>query len=176
MALMEFPEIRQVYNYNCGSCAMQAVLSYYGIDVNESKVIKAAGTSSKRGTLPTGMARAAKKFGLKCKAGSMTLIELMENIDAKKPTIVLLQAYAEKKNPDWAKTWKSGHYAIAIGYDWRRVYFEDPASASRTYLQFGELEARWHYMDPAGKKYLNYGITLYGKKPCFRRRNAVHMD
>jgi len=66
---------------------------------------------------------------------------------------------------------------VAIGYDNKKFYFEDPSAVIRTYLTFKELEERWHDIDAkTKKKFYHFGITFYGKKPKFKLNEAIHMD
>jgi len=175
MKMLTFPELRQTYSYDCGAKAAHAVLAYYGIDARESDVIKEAGTT-RAGTPIRGIAKVMRKNGLKCKAKPMTIEEVKKSIDLKRPVILVLQAWTEKKNIDWKKDWADGHYVVAIGYDRRRMYFEDPSSVLRTYLNYRELAERWHDVDTDNKKYVNYGIIIYGKRPRYSLKKRIHMD
>lgn len=171
-----FPEFRQVFNYDCGAAAMEAILMYYGFDVPEKKIIKIAETN-KHGTRVSGLLKVAKKFGLKYKSCTLDIDDLKKNIDEGKPTILALQAWLKKDVKDWSKHWADGHYVVAIGYDANKFYFEDPSATIRTYLTFKELEERWHDLDAmTNKKFYHLGITFYGKKPKYKLNEAVHMD
>lgn len=171
-----FPEFRQVYNYDCGAAAMEALLLYYGYDVPEKKIMKMAGTN-RHGTRVNGLLKVAKQFGLKYKVGTLDIEDLKKSIDEGKPTILALQAWLKVDVTDWSKHWADGHYVIAIGYDNKRFYFEDPSAAIRTYLTFKELEERWHDIDAkTNKKFYHLGITFYGRKPKYKLNEAIHMD
>jgi len=100
---------------------------------------------------------------------------LKQCIDKGIPVIIPIQAWENKKVKRWDKCWKSGHYVIPIGYDEKRVYFQDPAAIVRTYLDFKELGERWHDLD-GNKKIINFGIIFYGKKPDYDPNEAIHMD
>ena len=173
MKILMFPELRQTYNYDCGANAIQSILGYYGIDTRESKIMKIAGTT-KAGTTIKGIIKTLKKFGLKTKAGEMTISQIKKYIDKKIPVILVLQAWFKKKKPDWEKDWKDGHYVVAIGYDKNKFYFEDPSSELRTYLTYDELDKRWH--EKVNKKiYIHFGISAYGKKPSYSLKKNIHM-
>jgi predicted double-glycine peptidase len=92
------------------------------------------------------------------------------------PVILILQAWAEKTNVDWENDWIDGHYVVAIGFDEKNIYFEDPSSVLRTYLSFEELKKRWHDADTNGKKYINYGIVAQAKKKGYNLGDIEHMD
>lgn len=174
--LIDFPEYRQTFSYDCGAKCFQAVLAYYGYDVSEKEIIKIAKTKSKSGTHISGLKKVARKFKLKYKAGKITLEILKKYIDKKIPVIIAIQAWS-KKDCDLKKTWNHGHYVIPIGYDKKRFYFEDPSAIIRTYLTFKELEEKWHDRDYGKKskeKLINFGIAIFGK-PVFSQNKAMHM-
>ncbi len=49
MVLLDFPELRQAYDYDCGATALEAILAYYGIEVREELILKCAKTTKKYG-------------------------------------------------------------------------------------------------------------------------------
>ena len=176
MKMLNFPESRQTFNYDCGARAMLSVLSYYGIDVNESKILKIAKTNPK-GTPVHGMIKVAKHFNFKAKKERLTIERIKRYIDKKTPIITILQAWAKRKVDDWENDWTDGHYVVAIGYDNKKIYFEDPSSILRTYLEYEELKKRWHDIDDKTKKrYYNFGIVIHTKKKPANLKKVVHMD
>ncbi len=174
--IIHIPNLRQNYDYDCGVAAVQSVLAYYGIEERSDKIIKIAKTTEKDGTPIKGILGCFKKYGLKTASKKMTIDEVKKYIDKKILVILVLQAWTSKKNVNWEENWDDGHYAVAIGYTKNRIIFEDPSSFNHTYLNFKELEKRWHDTDKDGKKYLNHGIVILGKKPKFERDKIVHMD
>ena len=102
----------------------------------------------------------------------MTAKQVKEYINKKIPVIILLQAWAKNKITDWEKNWKNGHYVVAIGYGRDKFYFEDPASALRTYLKYNEFEKRWHDLRDK-KKYIHFGFAVFGKK--VKNKKEIHM-
>ena len=177
MKILNFPDLRQIYDYDCGANAAQSVLDYYGIDKKESEITKIAGTT-KAGTSIKGVIKALKKYGLKTKKGEMTVEQIKKFIDRKIPVILLVQAWTKQEKPDWEKDWKDGHYVIAIGYGKHKFYFEDPTSELRTYMVYKELDKRWHDIDTGikRKKYVHFGIAVYGKKPSYSLKKKIHME
>lgn len=136
-----------------------------------------AGTNRKNGTTVHGVKKVLKQYGLAVKAeDKMSIANLKSYLDKKIPVIIALQAWTLKKSIDWEKDWNNGHYAVAIGYDAKKIYFEDPSSVVRTYLTYNELEKRWHDVDARGVKYINFGLAVYGKKPGRGPRKPIHMD
>ncbi len=168
MMIKNFPELRQVYNYDCGASALQSVLIYYGFDVREDKLMALIKTD-KNGSRPENIRQALERFKIRAKLiYRMDLAKLKGYLDQQRPVIIALQAWS-KQEKDYTQSWVDGHYAVAIGYDRQRIYFEDPSSVRRTYLSYKELLARWHDCDAAGKKYYNLGIVALGKiKPRVR--------
>ena len=174
MKILNFPEYRQTYSYDCGAKSAQSVLTYYGIDVQEGKVMKIAGTT-RGGTYIHGITKVMHKYGIKCKVKQMTIEEVKKNINKKRPVILVLQAWKNKKTTKYEKDWKDGHYVVAIGYKKNKIIFEDPSSIERTYLNEDELKKRWHDVDIKGKKYVNYGIICYGRSILFNLKKLIHM-
>ena len=174
MKILDFPSLRQIYDHDCGANALQGILAYYGIELNEETVMKYAKTNKKDGTSSTNICRTLKKFKLKYKAKSMDINEVKDFIDKKVPVLIVLQAWKEKNN-DYENEYKHGHWVVAIGYDKNRIIFEDPGSFNRTFLKKRELIIRWHDKIN-GQKFINHGIAVYGKKPVYNAKNIVHMD
>jgi uncharacterized protein YvpB len=107
----------------------------------------------------------------------MTVQDVKKFIDQEIPVIMIVQAWTHKKEVDWEKDWSDGHYVIAIGYDDKKFYFEDPYIILRTYLEFDELEKRWHFTDEAGgEKHFKMGIAVFGPKKAYNPRKTTHMD
>lgn len=176
MKIIQLPKLHQIYEWDCGANAIQSVLAYYGIEKREEIIIKHAKTSEKHGTHINDITKTIKKFGLDLDCKTMTIKDLKKYIDKNIPIIVLLQAWSDKKEVDWENSWDNGHYVIAIGYNNDKIIFEDPSSFNRTYLKNDELEVRWHDIDKNGKKYIHYGVAVYGKKPSFNQNKIIHMD
>ncbi len=174
--LLEFPELRQMFNYDCGASVTQNVLVYYGKEIREDILIHEEKTNSKVGTPLHNIVKEFRHFGLKTIQREMTLEDVKKFLRGSIPVILLLQAWTEKEKIDWINDWDDGHYVVAIGYDHEKIYFEDPSSFERTYLTFEELRKRWHDIDVAGQKYYNYGIAVYGRKPKFSNHKIIHMD
>jgi hypothetical protein len=64
---------------------------------------------------------------------------------------------------------------VLIGYDDKKLIFEDPSAFIRTYLTFKEFLKRWHDLDVDGKKYINHGIAIFRKKPKFKSKEIIKM-
>ncbi|MCA9477665.1 MAG: C39 family peptidase [Nanoarchaeota archaeon] len=174
MMLLDFPELRQTFEWDCGAKALQATLTYYGIEVREELVIKYAKTNSKEGTSISDMLKVLKKYELDFEERSMSVENLKTYLDKKIPIIILLQAW-NGKSTEYSNDFHDGHWVVAIGYDKDRIIFEDPYSFQRTFLKKEELEKRWHGKEEE-KKILNYGIAVMGKKSSYSSDKIIHMD
>lgn len=174
MKQLDFPELRQTYEWDCGAKALQSVLTYYGIEIREELLIKYAKTNSKEGTSIPKMQSTLKKFKLKFDAREMSIKDLKNYIDKKIPIIILLQAW-HRKNMDYTNDYNDNHWVIAIGYDTNKILFEDPYSFERTFLKNKELEKRWHAKEN-GNKISNYGIAVFGKTQKYDSHKIIHMD
>jgi len=173
--ILKFPRLRQSYEWDCGASAIQAVLAYYNFDVREEVIIKLAKTDQ-QGTLPAGLKKVAKAYKLKFTAGRMDLKDIKKYLDRRTPVILLLQAWAKKEKIIWENSWRDGHYVVAIGYDFRKIYFADPYNFRPTFLNYEELDKRWHDIDRHGKKYFNWGMAVLGKPAADQLTRPVHMD
>lgn len=82
------------------------------------------------------------------------------------PDILAIQAWAQDGDPrdldHWIARTEDGHYLIAIGYDNKSMYFEDPAMFGIGYIGFNELNARWHDYDQSGARLDHFAITFQG--------------
>jgi ABC-type bacteriocin/lantibiotic exporter with double-glycine peptidase domain len=173
MKIIEYPETRQVYNYDCGANALQSLLVFAGIEEREDRIAKLAGTTTE-GTDTVGIHRVLNYYNLPYKAEEgMLLASLKRAIDDGYPVILPLQAYRET-NELYAKLWDSGHWVVCIGYDGYRFIFEDPASFHRTWLASEELCHRWHDRD--GRKSINRWGCVLLVKGVYNHARVDHMD
>ncbi len=175
MKTLKFPKLRQTYCWDCGASVVQSILAYYGIDIRGEVAMKLTKTT-KDGTPISGIKKAVKKFNLRRKAEKMTIEDIKKYLDKEIPVILLVQAWTKKRNINWKKNWNDGHYVVAIGYDSNKLYFEDPSVSSRTFLTYEEFKKRWHDIDVNGKKYINWGMAVFGKKVNYDLSKPIHMD
>lgn len=173
--ILKFPELRQVYDYDCGPNAMLGILHYYGIDAREDIIIKTAETT-KRGTYINGLKKVTRKFNLEYRSGIMTVDDIKKWIDKRVPVIVSIQAWSDDKDTVWGKTWEHGHFVVCIGYSKTRLYFEDPSSGRRTFLTFKQFVERWHDTDVGRKKLVNWGMAIYRLKNSKKIKKKGFID
>ena len=167
-----FPELRQYSNYDCGAIAFFAVISFFGIDTREDKVIKALGTDSKKGTNILKMKSYAEELGFKADiVQHMTVEDLEDQISNGIPVIMPIQAWSAYGDP---KDDTQGHYVVAIAYDDKKFYFEDPSLLQRGYIPKKELSERW--WDRYEKdEYDHAGLIIHGHAK-FDERKFTKID
>jgi ABC-type bacteriocin/lantibiotic exporter with double-glycine peptidase domain len=197
MPILDFPETRQTFCYDCGANALASVLVYVGVELREDEVMALAGTTKKNGTDVAGILRVLDYFGIPHTPAS-TIGEIVAAIDAGHPVLLTLQAYGGSQ-AEYVSDWEDGHWVVAIGYEGesgdsshdshdshdpnnpgsiRRIVCEDPSSYTRTWIGAAELLARWHDMDGSGKKskkIRQFGCAVRGT-PKFRSSELRHMD
>jgi len=181
--VIDFPDLRQIFNFDCGVTAFQQVLIYYGIEKREDELIKLLDTEKttieEHGTKMTKIVEVAKYFGLEAEIiRNTTINKIKKLIDDKIPPIILMQAWRDYSadNLDWEKDYSDGHYVIPIGYNNTCLFFEDPASIVRTYLTFEEFEKRWHDMDDDNKTKINHAAVVIRGEVKYKSNNIIHMD
>ena len=131
-----------------------------------------AGTT-KAGTGTEGIVRVLQYYGLPINARErMHANDLRRSIDEGYPTILTIQAYRSSTQP-YRKLWNDGHWVVAIGYDTRRIFFEDPSAFVRTWLADEELRQRWHDVDK-GKRIFRMGMHRLRRRPLSTRPTASH--
>ena len=180
---LDFPDLRQEFNYDCGVTCLQQVLIYYGIEKREDELIKMLDTEKtsiiEHGTKLSKMIEVAKYYGLEAEIlRNSSIKKIKELLDEKIPSILLLQAWRDYSvdNLDWEKDYHDGHFVVAVGYNDTRIFFEDPSSVVRTYLTYEELEKRWHDVDDNNKtKNHHVAVVIRGEKK-YKGDDIVHMD
>ena len=181
VTILDFPELRQSYDYDCGALSLQSVLVYYGLDMREEMVMKQLGSSEAHGTPITMMIAGATYYGIDVDTrNDLTIDDLKNSIDNGWPVIIALQAWADydrrhEPNFSYNDIWNEGHYVVAIGYDDQKIYFEDPSDPRRTWLSYPLLNDRWHDQDDTGEKYIHWGMICRGS-PIFRSNQMVYME
>ena len=173
MKLLDFPQVRQTFAYDCAASALQAVLVYYGIEVRGELLIKFTKTSAASGATIKNICQTIDKFKLRYSSAGLTLSDLKNYLDKKIPVMILLQAW-QAGRAGYARDYKNGHWVVAIGYARDRLFFEDPNAFEWTFLKNKELAVRWHGQDQ-GRPVLNHGIAVFGKKPADRSNKIIWM-
>lgn len=172
------PDTTQIEEYSCGASCLQSISKYYGVGPDDEwdfvDDLKKVGMDKRVGSHPYQIRAVARKYGLRCEGHKkMTTAELLYYLRMKRPVMLMIQAWGVGEDEDedyrisYDKWWKDGHWVIAIGFDKKGIYFEDPSlQAVRGYLSFEELDARWRDTGPYGKHYDHYGVAIW--KPGWR--------
>lgn len=173
--VLDIPDTRQTFNFDCGAKAAQTILAYYGHDVREDKLIKFLDTTTE-GTDVKDILKLFKKFGLHVVEGQLTVEQLREAVDNGWPVLMPIQAWVDDLlQTNWVGDLDDGHYVIAIGYRNGDIVFEDPAAFEKQFLPEDELEERWHDYDKDGSKYDHYGVIVKGD-PEYSSTKVKHME
>ena len=164
-------QTRQTTEYSCGASALQAVLHYWGKDVDEEELMQLLGTTPEEGTYPEEIVRVARSLGFEAELKDHLTLEEVERATARgEPVIVLGQVWRSKKPGDQSFTeeWDSGHWFIALAVDQDYVYFEDP------YVRMGKgfaprqvFEDAWHNVmggDLSKPQQVRMGIFIRGQQ------------
>jgi predicted double-glycine peptidase len=159
--ILYIPDVLQFSDYDCGDMCVQAVMAYYGTDLNEVKLLKKLKTRKSDGTCSDHIAEFFEKQKFKVESRSMDIDDLKYFINRKIPVIILAQAW-KKSKVKYQRTKSYGHYMIVVGYDDKNVYFEDPAIFGKGYIPVKEFVKRWHALDKKEVKRL--GIAVWGPK------------
>lgn len=175
--LIHVPLVRQTTGYACGVAALQSVLGYYGQDVRADKLEKALDTRPESGTDYRNILKYAANLGYNARIRrGLSLRQLERLIDARKPVIAVIQAWRDRRIPDWPNDWADGHYVVAVGYDDQNFYFMDPSTMGNyTYIPRNEFRDRWHDIDQRGRKLRHTGIVIDGKEPRFSPDNVKRL-
>lgn len=167
------PHGKQELKTSCGAAALKIVFQYFKVGPQSESEIRRLVKTSYSGTRTQNIIAACKKFGLKTKARyNMDRHELEAWLDKKKPVIVCLQAWGTPKD---YKNKTSGHYVVAIGYDEKYVYFQDPLMKEkvRGHIPWDEFIKRWRDADADGNPRTRYGIAIWKDGPQTRASEVV---
>lgn len=170
---------RQETEYSCGANALQAVLSYWGKDVEEAELMKLLHTSAEVGTYPEDIVRVARALGFEAEVKeNLTLDEVKKFTADGDPMIGLAQVWLSQKESRASveEEWDNGHWIVVLGVDEKCVYFQDPyARMSKAFIPRKAFEAHWHQAMggdlKCAPKLIHLGIFIRGKKPA--ERNAA---
>lgn len=170
---IRLPDVLQEKNYSCGASSLNSVLNYFNKSPLDEKRVRKELKMKNTGTDPYQIKRVLKNSGLKFKEyREMNIAQLKKCIDDKKPVMIMLQAWGNKKKYKTCKyNCKDGHWIIAIGYNDENFYFEDPSLFGTIgYIKTDSLDDRWHDIEsysPGDKKVHftdHYGLAIWGNE------------
>ena len=164
------PEVQQKTHFSCAAAVVHSICSYWGLGLESHyDYFPYLETDESYGTLPHKIAKYLQSVGLKASINNnMQIKELCQHVNAGNPVILAIQAYGNPKQ--YTKT-GSGHYVVAIGYDDKNIFFEDPwLNCSRGFIPKSELLKRWHDLDYLNIKHERMGIVVsHSKLPVYTK-------
>jgi predicted double-glycine peptidase len=168
------PSVRQGEDWTCGAAALLAICAYYGVGPEWEHEIARAMRMTRDGSDPAQLVRVAQGYGLETEeVRGMTDGQLRRTLDARRPTVLMLQAWGKRRS--YRDHWRSGHWVIAIGHSRAGVVFEDPwLHRSRGFLPWRELAERWH--DVEGReddRVERYGLAIWRPGVRASRRDQL---
>ena len=175
---------RQSTEYSCGASALQAVLSYWGKDVEEQELMQRLNTSPETGTYVGDIVRVAREFGFNAEVKeNLTLPDLHAALTKGMPVIVCGQAWRSRENSDKSvqEDWEDDHYIVVLGMDNKYVYYQDPfAKRGNAFVSHRVFEESWHNVrgitSSDKKKQIHLGVFISGDTPPRRHPlGAMHV-
>ncbi len=175
---------RQSTEYSCGASALQAVLSYWGKDVEEQELMQRLNTSPETGTYVGDIVRVAREFGFSAEVKEdLTLPDLHAALTKDIPVIVCGQAWKSREHSDKSaqEDWQDDHYIVVLGMDNNYVYYQDPfAKRGNAFVSHRLFEENWHNVrgitSSDKKKQVHLGVFISGNTPPRRHPlGAMHV-
>ncbi len=174
---------RQSTEYSCGASALQAVLSYWGKDLDEEELMKLLHTTPETGTYPEDIVRVAHELGFEAEVKeNLTINDVEKSTKKGNPVIVLGQAWRsrEESGKAVADDWEDGHYVVILAVDKEYVYFEDPfVRMGKGFAPRQMFEEHWHNIGgktlAGASKQMHLGIFIRGNKPA-KHQSLKQMD
>lgn len=171
-------QTRQSTEYSCGASALQAVLSYWGKDLDEDDLMTLLHTTPETGTYPDDIVRVALILGFKAEVKENLTLDEVEAATAQGiPVIVLSQAWRSQRDSAASveEDWQNGHYVVVLSVDEDYVYFEDPyVRMGKGFMPRESFEQHWHHaMGGDAEKVpqlIQLGIFIRGEKPAQPQR------
>jgi ABC-type bacteriocin/lantibiotic exporter with double-glycine peptidase domain len=120
--------------HKCGPSALASVLTFYGIKVDEARIIKDTYSDKLKGSLITDLENYAKGLGFQTKSGQGTIDTIKENILAQKPVIVLIDL----------GIWKVAkpHYIVVFGFN-EDGFIAHNGKKAATLFKYARFEKSW---------------------------------
>jgi predicted double-glycine peptidase len=141
-------QTRQITEYSCGASALQAVLRYWGKNVDEDALMKLMGTNDEVGTYPADMVRGAQTLGFAAEFKENATLEDLEQFTGEgHPVIALGQVWRSQKDTPVSASdeWDCGHYIVVLAVDKDYVYFQDPyIRMGKGFVPRSTFQEHWH--------------------------------
>jgi len=167
---------RQATEYSCGASALQAVLSYWGKNVEEQELMQRLHTSPETGTYVGDIVRVAREFGFTAEVREdLTLEDLHSALTKGLPVIVCGQAWRSREDSDKSvqQDWQDDHYIVVLGMDKKYIYYQDPfVMRGNAFVSHRLFEESWHNVrgitSSDRKKQVHLGVFISGDTPLRR--------
>lgn len=173
--ILNVPKVIQKYDYDCGACALQSVLKFYGINKSNKKIIELLKIKPELGADIPKIVNVAKIYGINVVSKeNMRISDLKRALDKKYIILVEIQIYKDE-NISWRKSNIYGHYCVVIGYDDKNLYLVDPLYKKRKQLSYKEMNERWHGFATVSKIYNHWGMICKGV-PNFKTNDVEHFQ
>jgi ABC-type bacteriocin/lantibiotic exporter with double-glycine peptidase domain len=151
------PKGTQSYRYDCGTKVLHLVMAYYGVEVPYYQLLRRAHEHKRYGLPEATLIKMAKRRDFKVIAhDEFTLDEVKKHVAKNRPVIVIMQAWGQ--NVDYKQTNDYSHYSIIVGFDRKRIIFNDPLSFKNAWMKESEFIDRWHTEENQ-----NYAMIIYKK-------------
>jgi predicted double-glycine peptidase len=161
---IDLPNATQVTDYTCGASALLAVCAYFGVGPEDEPEFVHDMGMGRGGADPIHITTAAARYGLRIlECRPMSDRQLIACLDSRWPVVMMMQAWPVRRPRSYRRRWTDGHWVVAIGYDSRGIYFEDPSiHGARGFLTYADLRDRWHDIEGRGKERVHrLGIALW---------------
>lgn len=151
------PQVRQLYDYDCGPASLCAVLRFLGVECSIEDCIRLSdadqpdANGEPGGAAPEWLMSAARHFAIVPDfIQGMTVQQLATLCSQGKPVIVMIQAWHSGGRPPqgYDDEWGDGHYAVVTAVRKGSVVLMDPSiDKKRGVLRTREFLDRWHDED-----------------------------
>lgn len=156
------PFVKQHTDFSCGAAILRSIAMRFGVGPDsEADFRKLLNADPETGVEIGAILDLSDALGLQTSYyKGMTDDELRAELDAGRPVILGIQAHGEPGG--YETTDDAGHYVGAVDYDQDGVYFMDPAiDGARGYLDWLELNRRWHLAGDDGTRFDRLGIAFW---------------
>ena len=119
--MLKVPYFRQKRDYSCGPASLRMILSYFGLEVGEEKLIELCGTN-RLGTSRFQIVEAATKLKFRADTfAELTMEQICDILEANLPIIALIDA-----GRIYGGISGIGHFVVIVGRMESKVVYHDP--------------------------------------------------
>jgi predicted double-glycine peptidase len=139
--MLDLPDIRQRDDYDCGSAAVDVVLTFLGVKSKATSL-----TNAVDGTHPSAIEAALRRVGLHVQSGTMTSADLQHHVKLGRPVVCCVSLHG-------------GHWVVVRGVSRGRVYFHCPTDGTRS-VRLSEWFDIWRDSTRAAHDFDSWGIAV----------------